>query len=132
MAPNPYIDWPHVRDVSVEALIEIWNPLDPWVWENAPEGEYDPTDYAPVLTPVSPEASTAEHLGRIHGLMQIGWDDPICIEGPTFGIMPAEVVADGNHRLATAILLGHSKILAELYGGEDEHANDLFKPDRPW
>lgn len=72
-----------------------------------------------VTTPVTPDASAAQHCQRIAYLYHHGWDDPICVD---VGVpwMPGHIdkwlIEDGNHRFYAALMRKDITILVEPSG----------------
>jgi hypothetical protein len=121
--------------VSVSRLLRLAPVIDtpPW-WHGA---SLRPADvraalhaqaFAPI--PLDPDAPATLHAQRIAWLMHTGWSDPIHVDVgiPAFAPPPDWLVADGNHRLYAAALLGHSHIATLLSGCEDTYARLLLDP----
>lgn len=84
-------------------------------------------------TPCGTEASLEAHAGRIRFLMRTGWTDPVAIDvGVPWapGWRAGWIIADGNHRVAAALLRGDTVITATL-GGCLRTCADMLGPLRP-
>jgi len=120
--------------LPIQAILQYANPLltPPWpdllvdVDAGMIEAAYhdqlfervDGTRFAAPLSD-SDYPDGRNHAGRAAWLAVNGWGDPISIEASDIerGHWP---IADGNHRLAAAILLGDEEIEAEIGGFEDD------------
>lgn len=120
--------------VSVERLLQLWNPLEVAVvfrLESAitleeiscaiacEQFERHPLPDC-LITLEPPERSY--HIGRIAWLVVRGWNDPILIDVgcPSFGYFPDWAIGDGNHRLSAAIYRGDRMIACEIAGEQEE------------
>lgn len=71
-----------------------------------------------------------DHAGRIAYLIENPASDPIEVDVgvPVLDYVPSWLVQDGNHRLAAAIFMGRTEILADVQGQMDR-AKRIFGVD---
>lgn len=127
-----------VYDLSLE-LLEALDPSmsPPW---NGMSHNYDPITWDEVMSSmVVPEPLDGEddwtlcqlnwreqHCGRIRWLIENGWDDAIHIS-MLHAIWP---IADGNHRLAAAFLMGRETIKATIELDDETTIEDVLSGAR--
>lgn len=124
-----------VYDLSLE-LLEALDPSvsPPW---NGMSHNYDPITWDEVMSSeVVPEPLEGEsnwsfhgrdsHCGRIRWLIEKGWDDAIHIS-MSHAIWP---IADGNHRLAAAFLMGRETIKATIELDDETTIEDVLSGAR--
>ena len=115
--------------VSVKRLRDIWDPFESKVWPNlgSPITQDEIKKAIPACAPLSdmPKCGVLEKpRSRKSHVTLVAWlathwknDYPLEIDVGVFEC-PAEVVSDGNHRLAAAIYLRRRWVLANVSGSE--------------
>ena len=128
-----------VRSCPIEAISRLGDPTTSWVWV-APEPDGFP-DWTAALKAADPYSEpilgehvfySLAHVGRVKWLMANGWVDPIEAELTNVADEWWWPWADGNHRLAAAILRGDTSIDVWLIDGTASDADSWLEPDRPF
>lgn len=117
--------------IPVEAIRHVADPLAVSPWDSVKK----PISVEEVLRAVKQKhihggtkcLTRQDHVRRIAFFVECGWLDPIDIDVGVRGYWPWPI-ADGNHRLAAAIVRGDREILVEIDGDLD-YASELFGVD---
>lgn len=136
------IDEDLIADVPVARLVNLINPLDPFIWcEEPTKGQSIGLIYkclrmkhllsAPVQDNCTSHRAFRRHCQRIAYLVLNKAEDPIEIDVgcPSLGFFNHHFICDGHHRLAAAIIRKDETIRASISGEVDYARELLHVPD---
>jgi hypothetical protein len=123
--------------IPLEALTDYWHPMADNVWGCGVITVEDVLSCEDIFMGRQSTGSTAEdgesfefNVARIAWLAERGWategdPEPITVDVGVAGYTPHDLVLDGNHRLAAAIVRGDKEIKVAI-AGDIEKARAIF------
>lgn len=114
--------------IRMDSLLEYWDPIADNVWGCGLITDEEIRNYSGPLRYAPAKQNSAEffdrefNIARIAYLLNNGWDaaegdtEPVTLDVGLRGYTPAELIVDGNHRVAAAKLRGDETITVAIIG----------------